>query len=354
MEGWVLGIDSHAGSLTAVRVDALGRAQGQVTVPNTAVGHARLVGWAEAEAGLRRWAVEGAGGYGRALTRHLQARGERVAGVPGWLTARERRRGRRADKSDPQDALAAGRALLREPELPEAAGEDAATVLQLLSDERDALLGERTRLVNRAQTQLGLLGAEVKAAVGSLRTSAGVRRALALSVTAPCDVAGWRQRLVHRLALQLQALESQLAAVTADLETVLAQVGTSLTAQPGCQAITAARLLAETGDPARFGKGEAAYGRYSGTAPREASSGEHTRHRLDRRGNRALNAALHRMAVTQERMPSSPGHAYTTRRRQQGKTAREARRALKRHLANVVFRTIQRDIASGRTTLALT
>ena len=117
--------------------------------------------------------------------------------------------------------------------------------------------------------------------------------------------------------------------------------------------LTAARLLAETGDPRHFGR-EARYARFCGVAPREASSGPHVRHRLDRRGNRQLNAALHRIVVTRARMPGSATQRYVERRMREGKSRREALRALKRHLARSIFRTIKRDLASGRTSFALT
>lgn len=354
MDPWVIGVDCHARSLTAVRVDGLGRAQGQLTVRNTAAGLGRLLGWGQVEAGERRWAVEGAGGYGLALTRALQAQGEWVADIPGWLTARERRHGARPDKSDAHDALGAARALLRDPALPPARTEDGATLLQLLSDERDALVQERTRLLNRLQAHLELLGGDVRTAVGPLTRRVGAQRALALPLEAPTAVLRARRAQVHRLARRLLAQHAEVAALTHEIQTLVRRIGTSLTDRAGCQALTAARLLAETGDPAHYRRGEASYARYSGTAPRQASSGAHTRHRLDRRGNRQLNAALYRMAITQERQPGSAGQAYTARRVQEGKTAREARRALKRHLANVVFRLIERDLASGRTNFALT
>ena len=121
---------------------------------------------------------------------------------------------------------------------------------------------------------------------------------------------------------------------TQELTALVAQIGTSLTSSPGCQAITAARLLAETGDPRHFGR-EASYARFCGVAPREASSGPHVRHRLDRRGNRQLNAALHRIVVTRARMPGSATQQYLERRLREGKSRREALRALKRHLGPV-------------------
>jgi transposase len=108
---------------------------------------------------------------------------------------------------------------------------------------------------------------------------------------------------------------------------------------PGCGAITAAKLLAEIGPIDRF-KNDAKLARHSGVAPLEASSGRIQRHRLDRGGNRQINAALHRIAITQARI--HPGaRAYLERKRAEGRSWREAIRCLKRLLARVVFNTLK-------------
>ena len=353
MDSWVVGVDCHAATLTAVRVDAVGRAQGEWTVPNTRAGHARLQQWAATAPGPRAWAVEGAGGHGRVVTRRLQQAGEAVHEIPGWVTARERQRSGRRDKSDGQDALAAARALQREPARAAARVEDGATMLRLLADERDDLVRERTRLRNQLRASLRAIGAEVNAAVGALGQPVGAQRVLALPADDADPVQRVRRAQAHRLARRLLQLHVAVAERTQELTALVAQVGTSLTSRPGCQAITAARLLGETGDPAHFGA-EARYARFCGVAPREASSGTRVRHRLDRRGNRQLNAALHRMVLTQTRMPGSQAQRYVARRMGEGKSRREAVRALKRHLARSIFRTIKQDLASGITCFALT
>ena len=237
--------------------------------------------------------------------------------------------------------------------MPAARVEDGATVLRLLADERDDLVQERTRLKNRLRASLRAIGAEVSAAVGALGQPAGAQRVLALPADDPDPVHRARRAQAQRLARRLLRLHAEVAERTQELTALVAQIGTSLTSSPGCQAITAARLLAETGDPRHFGR-EASYARFCGVAPREASSGPHVRHRLDRRGNRQLNAALHRIVVTRARMPGSATQQYLERRLREGKSRREALRALKRHLARSIFRTIKRDLASGRTCFALT
>ena len=110
-------------------------------------------------------------------------------------------------------------------------------------------------------------------------------------------------------------------------------------ALPGCGAVSAAKLLGEIGPIERFDT-DAQLARHAGVAPLEASSGKHRRHRLDRGGNRQLNCALHRIAVTQARVHPA-ARAYLERKQAEGKSRREAIRCLKRQLARVVFNTLK-------------
>jgi transposase len=105
--------------------------------------------------------------------------------------------------------------------------------------------------------------------------------------------------------------------------------------------LTAAKIVGETANPARF-RSEACFAMHAGVAPIPASSGKTNRHRLARGGNRQLNAALHRIAVTQIRL-DGPGKIYYQRRRAQGDTTMQALRALKRRLARVVFNLLRTD-----------
>ena len=111
---------------------------------------------------------------------------------------------------------------------------------------------------------------------------------------------------------------------------------------PGCAELTAAKLLGESAGITRFGT-EAQFARHAGVAPVPVWSANPGRHRLTRSGNRQLNAALHRIALTQARMPESLGHTYYQRKRDEGKTKRDAMRCLKRRLARVVYNNLTLD-----------
>ena len=108
----------------------------------------------------------------------------------------------------------------------------------------------------------------------------------------------------------------------------------------GAGGLTTAKIVGETANVIRF-RSEACFAMHAGVAPIPASSGRTQRHRLARGGNRQLNAALHRIAITQVRITGSPGQLYYQRRRARGDTAMEALRALKRRLARVVFNLLQ-------------
>ena len=146
-------------------------------------------------------------------------------------------------------------------------------------------------------------------------------------------------RLARELVARCRALDREIAELDRELERRTAAIAPALLELPGCGAITAAKLLGEIGPIGRFNN-DAQLARHSGVAPLEASSGRIQRHRLDRGGNRQLNAALHRIAITQARIHPA-ARAYLERKKAEGKSRREAIRCLKRLLVRVVFNTLK-------------
>src|SRR5205085_1716772 len=146
-------------------------------------------------------------------------------------------------------------------------------------------------------------------------------------------------RLARELVSACRAMNRKIAELDQELEQQTAAIAPALLELPGCAAVTAAKLLAEIGPVDRF-KTDAQLARHSGVAPLEASSGRSQRHRLDRGGNRQLNAALYRIAITQARYHPA-ACAYLERKRAEGKSRREAIRCLKRLLVRVVFNTLK-------------
>ena len=150
-------------------------------------------------------------------------------------------------------------------------------------------------------------------------------------------------RLARELVTSCRALNRQVAELDQQLEQRVKETAPRLLELPGCAAVTAAKLLAEIGPIDRF-RSDAQLARHSGVAPLEASSGRTQRHRLDRGGNRQLNAALYRIAITQSRY-HPPARDYLERKRAEGKSRREALRCLKRLLIRVVFNTLKTNPA---------
>jgi transposase len=335
----VVGIDVHKNTHCAVPVDEAGRQLGApVTVRATDAGHRQLLRWARREFAEQtvEFAVEDCRHVSRRLERALLDAAAVVVRVPPKLMAQTRSSARTRGKSDPIDALAIARAAVREPNLPRAEHTHASRELKLLVDRREDLVEMRTKAQNRLRWHLHELDPELDP------PARGLDRAVVLTKV-QARLAELPPSLVRRLALELLADIGELTGRINALEreiTALVQVqAPQLLTLPGCGPLTAAKLVGETANPARF-RSEARFAMHTGTAPIPASSGKTNRHRLARGGNRQLNVALHRIAVTQIRLDGL-GRAYYQRRRAQGDTTMEALRALKRRLARIVFNLLR-------------
>ena len=333
----IIGIDPHKGSHTAVAINADGTAGRSVRVTSSRRQVDRLLtfaaGWPD-----RVWAVEGAAGVGRLLAQQLVARGEQVVDVPASLSTRVRvLSGRSGRKTDAHDATAVALAALHDPTLARVQVEDSSRGMRLLSDRRHQLTAARTQAVTRLH---GLLAELVEG--GADKQLSAVRAAALLRRIRPTtDVDLIRKDLARDLLDDVKRLDAKLAANHDRITAAVQASGTTLTTIQGIGVITAARILGHTGPITRFAD-RAHHASYAGVAPIEASSGQVQRHRLSRRGNRQLNSALHGVAITQQRHPG-PGRDYYAKKIAEGKTNGEARRALKRHLADLIYATLVTD-----------
>jgi transposase len=330
----VIGVDVHKQSVTAVAVDDAGRTLDERTVP---VGSDELVGWASALGANRLWAIEDCRLLTPWLERQLLSLGEELVRVSPKLTVPERRAGRTRGKSDPIDALAVARAALREPDLPRPQpGERVHREIKLIVDHRDDLVDERRRTQQRLRWHLHELDPTLVVPLRRLDRASHLDRVGRWLARREQDIQVW---IARELVTRCRALTKAIDELNQELEQRTATVAPALLELPGCGAITAAKLLAEIGPISRF-KTDAQLARHSGVAPLEASSGKNQRHRLDRGGNRQLNAALYRIAITQSRYHPA-ARAYLERKQAEGKTRREAIRCLKRLLARTVFNTLK-------------
>jgi transposase len=334
----VIGLDVHKQSVTAVAVDDAGRPLNEMTIQ---VGSEELLGWASGLDGDRLWAVEDCRQLTRWLERQLLGVGEDVVRVPPKLTVPERRAGRTRGKSDPIDALAIARAALREPDLSRPqSGEQAYREIKLLVDHRDDLVDQRRRTQQRLRWHLFQLDPTYVVPLRMLGRSSHLERVSRWLARREPEL---QVRLARELVTGCRSLNRTITELDQELEQRVRENAPGLLELPGCAAVTAAKLLAEIGPVDRF-KTDAQLARHGGVAPLEASSGRTQRHRLDRGGNRQLNAALYRIAITQARY-HAPARDYLERKRAEGKSRREAIRCLKRLLVRVVFNTLKTEAA---------
>ncbi len=337
-----IGIDPHKSSHTAVALDPSGRILGELRVPATRITLARLLRWAQPWPD-RIWAVEGAAGLGQLLAQQLVAREETVLDVPATLAARVRLLARgHGRKTDGIDAASVARVAQSQPDLRRVGLEDHSMVLRLLSDRRDELTQERRRVVNRLHRLLRDL--RPGGAPTELSTEAAARL---VTTTRPKTAVDLERKLMARaLVADLRRADRALVENRARCAAAVAASGTALTTVFGISDVLAAKILGHVGDVSRFGSADR-FASYSGTAPIEVSSGEVTRHRLSRSGNRALNNALH-LAARVQTMHPGPGRDHYQRKISEHKSSREALRSLKRQLAKVVYRHLVADQAHRR------
>jgi transposase len=331
-----IGIDTHKGSLAAAAVDPLGRVLDVREFANDPKGHRSLVQWVKLQEHPRRIGIEGSLSYGAAAARTLLEGSEDVREVAPSLTHLERRR-RSKGKSDPIDAVAIARVVAAEETLPSARRTTLLSDLKLLVDYRDQLVRARTQVANRVHADLVVIRPGYEAAVPNLRARRHVAKARSL-VSRDRSVRG---ELVRRRLGEILRLEAEIAKADRGIADKLRESDSTLTQIPGVGPFIAAKILGEVGEVSRI-RSKASFALLSGTAPLVASSGQTHRHRLNRRGNRQLNWALHYIALVQSRT-TPEAKAYLARQREAGKSHKEAMRCLKRHLSNVVYRHLMVD-----------
>jgi transposase len=334
----VIGIDAHKRSHTAVIIDGNGRQLTTKTCGSTSTDHLALLRWAAKHGADRVWAIEDCRNMTRRLEQDLLAAGERIIRVPPKLMAHARDAARTYGKSDPIDALAVARAALREDGLPVAHLDGPDRDVRLLVDHREDLLAERTRAVNRLRWHLHELDPEWDPPARSLDRPSALNRISHRLVAMSGTVA----RLAAAITERCRHLTNDINSLEAEIKTLTEQLAPTLIAIPGCASLTAAKILGETAGVLRF-RSAAAYARHNGTAPLPVWSSNRARHRLSRTGNRQLNAALHRVAMTQARC-HPPARELIARRKAGGDGGLEALRVLKRRLSDVIYQALRTDI----------
>ncbi len=335
----LIGIDPHKSTHTATAVEPeTNRELASIRIDATLREYRRMLAWASRWP-QRRWAIENAEGLGRHLASWLLARGEHVVDVSSAATARVRQLSRGGGrKNDRIDAAAAACVAALQGDARPVTTEGSADALALLDERRMNLGQARVRAANQLHALLRAL-----LAGGAPRELSAARAAALLRTLRPAgQIERIRKQLAADLVSEIRALDEKLKTNATAMAELVEQSGSTLTATIGIGAVTAARLSGRTGRPSRF-PSPAAFANYAGAAPVEVASGERARHRLSRTGDRQLNCALHTIAITQIRVPGSVGNTYYNAKIAEGKTPREAKRCLKRRLADHVWRTMIAD-----------
>jgi transposase len=336
----IIGVDPHKASHTAVAIDDRESELDRTRVRATRKQATQLLAWAE-PLGKRMWAIESAGGLGYLLAQQLVDAGETVLDVPATLVSRVRVLATgRSDKTDPNDALSVAIAALRAPALREVRAADHAEILRLLAKRNIDIGTHRTRVVCRLHNVLMELAAGGIAK--ELNASDAIRLLERIEPATPVEQA--RHDLACELLADVQRLDLQLKESHRRIRVAVQASGTTVTDLFGIGPVIACYLIGFTGDVRRFTSRDQ-YAAYNGTAPVERSSGGRVVHRLSQRGNRRLNHALHLAAICQIRQTHSEGRAYFERKIADGKTKKEALRALKRQVSNAVYRQLLLDAA---------
>ena len=335
----VIGADTHKQSHTCAAAKAgTGELAGERTAAARKPGFHELLDWGRSLDEQRIWALEDCRHVSGSFERFLVAEGEQVVRVAPKLMGQSRKGERPRGKSDPIDALAIARAALKEgPQtLPAAHLDERALELKLLLDHREDLVRSRAEDQQRLRWHLHDLWPELRLPAGCLDRIVWLAK-LARKLSRAEQSA--RVRIARELVGAIRDRSRRASELEREISALVGAQAPELLELPGCGALTAAKLVAETAGVERFSS-DSKLARLAGVAPIPASSGNRNRHRLDRGGNRQLNCALHRIAVTQGRV-HPPAREFLARKQAEGKSRMEALRALKRHLARAVWHALR-------------
>jgi hypothetical protein len=352
--GNVFGADPHKRTVTASVLDERGGVLGTATFRVSGDGHRAMEAWALQFGPIIRWGIEGATGLGRHTSMYLIHQGHDVRDVCPTRTA-ERSRQRRQGKTDALDSVRVARETQADADMPvafkralgDAGPDETHELMSLWHKARRSILKSRQHLLNEAEHLLRELPEELRDTLPDTpdvrpRLNALIRRA----ERAWDPATALRLRLLDGHQVAVAELDAQDREAAKALKELARRAGSTLNELCGIAERIEAELLVEVGDPRRF-TGTGGFARFNGTAPLPASSaegdGEPVRHRLNRGGNRRVNACLHRMAVTQLRCEPRARKIYDDARAR-GHTKKEAMRILKRHLSDVVYRRMVRDL----------
>jgi len=339
----VIGVDTHRDSHTAVVLDTTGSVLSELTVPSDAFGYKRVHAFGRSHAPrLRAWAIEGTGSFGAGLTTYLLEQGEWVVEID--RPARPARRN--GAKSDELDAARAAREALSREHLAQPRRRGDREAIRVLLTTRHGTVVSRTRAVCHLKALLVSAPEQLRHHFRHMRTDEQLARCARLRTSSSqsaehrCTIMALRSTARRALALQAEADDLE-----TEIERLVMEAAPGLLAEPGVGAISAAQILCSWSHGGRL-RSEAAFAALAGAAPVPASSGQTVRHRLNRGGDRQLNRALHTIVLSRLAHHDET-KAYAARRKAEGRTPREIKRCLKRHLSRRLFKLLEASASGG-------
>ena len=333
----MIGIDPHKATHTAVAIGSDEEVLAEFTLRANSTQADRLREWADGFE-KREWAVESAKGLGYLLAQQLVAAGETVFDVPPVLASRVRLLDTESSqKNDPNDARSIAIAALRSKRLNLVRPDEHDAVLRMLAKRHR----DMSRLRNKACTRLHALLIELEPAGIASEMTVNKANTVLERVQIPDEVTRHRVMIAGELVDDIARFDASLKASKKRIDAAVRASGTTVTEVVGIGPVNAAVIIGFSGDIARFPT-KAHFATYNATAPIDASSGPNPRQRLNPRGNRKVNHAIHIAAVTQLRYPGE-GRDYYDRKRAEGKTSKEAIRCLKRRISDRVYKHLIAD-----------
>lgn len=336
------GVDTHKDVHAAAVVDAVGGVLGRAAFPADAAGYAGMLAWMRSFGGLAAVGVEGAGGYGAGLARHLAGEGVEVLEVVAPDRAERRRRG----KDDSIDAVQAARAALSGARCrPAKARAGELEALGALEAAYASCVKARTAAVNALKARVVTLPDGMRAPLRGLGTAALLKACAAMRPGPSRSPEASLRAALRSIARRALALDAEAGELDARIDAATAALVPSVRALKGTGPHVSARLLLAAGaNPGRLGS-EASFSMLCGASPVPASSGRTSRMRLSRAGDRRANSALYTMAITRMGCDGRT-RAYVERRLAEGKTKKEVVRCLKRYIAREAYGALVRDMAA--------
>ena len=339
----VIGVDTHRDSHTAAVVDTTGAVEAETTIPANAFGYKRVFAFGRTHApGRRAWAIEGTGSFGAGLTTYLLEQGEWVAEID--RPARPARRN--GAKSDELDAARAAREALSREHLAQPRRRGDREAIRVLLTTRHGAVVARTKAICHLKALLVSAPEGLRLHFRNMTSDEQLVRCARLR-TLPSQTTEHRCTILalRSTARRALALEGDASDLESEIGRLVRNIAPGLLAEPGVGAISAAQILCSWSHLGRL-RSEAAFAALGGVAPIPASSGQTVRHRLNRGGDRQLNRALHTVVLS--RLAHHPEtRSYAARRRAEGKTPREIKRCLKRHLARRLFKLLEASAADA-------